>query len=94
MTDGEAETSDTMQEDVGIEVDNIEKGMGKDKIDAGKTEERKGNSVAVKRIMAAKTGKGKMDNVDVGTKHIRGNSVAVKWKMAEKTGKGKLKNLC
>nr|GFB93013.1 hypothetical protein [Tanacetum cinerariifolium] len=36
MANGEAETSDTMQEGVGIEVDDIEKGMRKEKIDAGK----------------------------------------------------------
>ncbi|GKC93728.1 hypothetical protein Tco_1159170, partial [Tanacetum coccineum] len=115
MANGEVETS-AMQEGVGIEVDNIEKGMGKDKIDTGKTKERKAEFVMRKQKLVAlveklnkmkdakqvcsgkkknggRNGKGKMDNVDVGTEHIRGNSVAVKRKMAEKTGKGKLKNL-
>nr|GEY89287.1 hypothetical protein [Tanacetum cinerariifolium] len=88
IANGEAETSDTMQKGVGIEVDNIEKGTGKEKIDARKMEERKAECAmrkqklaalveklnkmkAVKRIMTAKIGKGKMDNVDVRTEHIR-----------------------
>ncbi|GJX04119.1 hypothetical protein Tco_0190035 [Tanacetum coccineum] len=40
MANGEVETS-AMQEGVGIEADNIEKGTGKEKIDAGQTEEPK-----------------------------------------------------
>ncbi|GJZ24943.1 hypothetical protein Tco_0562402 [Tanacetum coccineum] len=53
MANGKAKTSDTMQEGVGIEVDNIEKGMGKDKIDTGKTKERKAEFVMRKQKLVA-----------------------------------------
>lgn len=45
MKKGNAEASDTWQEGVGIEEDNIEKATGKEKVDAGKTEDRKGKNI-------------------------------------------------
>ncbi|GKA61580.1 hypothetical protein Tco_0760987 [Tanacetum coccineum] len=102
MTNGEAKTSDTWQEGVGKEIDNIEKGMGKEKIIACKTEERKAERVMRKQKFRALVEKckkvvhkGRLAELVRNSKKEseKGNSVAVKWKMAEKTIKGKMKNL-
>ncbi|PWA45563.1 Peptidase C48, SUMO/Sentrin/Ubl1 [Artemisia annua] len=85
--DKAAETNDTLEDGVGIEVDNSKKNGGNDKLDSNKMEDAKAKCKLLKGRLAALVEKVKKNQAD------KGKSAVVKRKKAEKIGKGKMKNV-